>query len=200
MWHTSYIQPHVFRPRPPQHVTRSAQPVEGAEPVERVRLHLEGSDGGYQPSSESSITVADIMERDIIAVPPSLRLESLAGLFMEKRISGFPVVDSRGELLGLVSQTDLLASMVDAASLPDQGFYNSNYIDFGDSPVALMPGGRVADIMTPFVYFATPETDVREVVQLMLDKEIHRVVVTQNRLLQGMVTNTSLLRVLLQTL
>lgn len=128
-----------------------------------------------------------------MAVPPNLRLEELADLFMERKVSGFPVVEpANGELLGLVSQRDLLASVAEG---PGNGFYHGVYEEFS-SQFGVLPGGCVEDIMTPFVYFATPETDIREVIELMLNKSIHRVVVTENRKLKGLVTTSQLLRVL----
>ena len=169
--------------------------------MEKVRLHLEDEERGArrQVREESMITVEEIMETDVIAVPPSLRLEDLARLFVEKRVSGFPVVDSRGELLGLVSQKDLLASVLEESSVtPSADFYSSLYSDFEE--LGLLPGGRVQDIMTPFVYFATLDTDIREVIDLMLTKNIHRVVVTEQGLLQGLVTTACLLKVLQQIL
>ena len=138
------------------------------------------------------------METDVIAVPPSLRLENLARLFVEKRISGFPVVDARGELLGLVSQKDLLATVLDGRETPSVDFYSSLYVEFEE--LGLLPGGRVEDIMTPYIYYATPDTDVREVIDLMLSKNIHRVVVTEHGLLRGMVTNSCLLKILRELL
>lgn len=142
-----------------------------------------------------TITVGDIMETDVIAVPPTLRLEELARLMTEKRISGFPVVGHGRELLGLVSQKDLVASMLEVAESTDGEFYTSLYTEFSKT-FGMLPGGTVGEVMTPYVYFATPDTDIREVIELMLVRNIHRVVVTERKKLVGMVTTSQLLRVL----
>lgn len=164
------------------------------EPVEKIGANPEehGSSGFDRGPV---ITVGEIMETDVVAVPPSLRLEELARLITDKQISGFPVVGQDCELLGLVSQKDLVASVLTECERSPEEFYNSSYTDF-KANFGLLPGGTVEDIMTPFVYFATPDTDIREVIELMLNKSIHRVVVTQRQRLVGLITNSQLLRVL----
>lgn len=143
---------------------------------------------------ESAIVCSDIMTEDIIAVCPGLRLELLAKLFAEQKVSGFPVVDSQDQLLGLVSQKDLVNSMARATS-EGGNFYSSPYEEF-ESGFGIMPGGTVEDIMTPFIYYATPDTDIREVLDLMLEHGIHRVVVTEHQKLKGLITSSHLLKVL----
>lgn len=194
-----HIPAHYFRPRPLEKKTRSAGPVAGTDPPEKIHLHLERENHQLGEAELPVITVADVMERDVIAVPPDLSLEDLGRLFTEKRVSGFPVVDKRGELLGLVSQKDLLGSMVEEQDASPQEFYRVTFFSESDAAPG-PPGALVEDIMTPFVYFATPETDIKEVIELMLGKSIHRVVVTQRGLLKGMVTTSRLLRVLHQLL
>ena len=170
------------------------RPASGSEPVEKVHEHL-GGENSVSYEEAPTITVGDIMEADIIAVPPTLRLEELARLMTEKRISGFPVVGAGRELLGLVSQKDLLASMLEISGSTDGEFYTSLYTEFSKT-FGMLPGGTVEDVMTPYVYFATPDTDIREVIELMLARNIHRVVVTERKRLVGMVTTSQLLRVL----
>lgn len=143
---------------------------------------------------EPTIVCADIMIEDIVAVCPGLRLELLAKLFAHQKVSGFPVVDSQDQLLGLVSQKDLINTVAEATP-EGENFYNSPYVEF-ESGFGILPGGTVEDIMTPYVYYATPDTDIREVLDLMLENNIHRVVVTENRKLKGLVTSSQLLRVL----
>ena len=191
---SAHIPPHLFRPRPLRPGERLVRPAPGSEPVEKVH---EDTGGRKAMSCDSgpTVTVAEIMETDIIAVPPTLRLEELARLMTEKRISGFPVVGPGRELLGLVSQKDLVASMLERVESTDGEFYTSLYTEFSQA-FGMLPGGTVGDVMTPYVYFATPDTDIREVIELMLVRNIHRVVVTDQRRLVGMVTTSQLLRVL----
>jgi len=53
-------------------------------------------------------TAGEIMTREIITVSPEMGVADLANLFWEKSISGAPVVDAEGKLLGVVTETDLI--------------------------------------------------------------------------------------------
>jgi CBS domain-containing protein len=53
--------------------------------------------------------VADVMTTDVVKVRPSLPLKDVAELLLSRGISGVPVVDAEGRLLGVVSETDILA-------------------------------------------------------------------------------------------
>lgn len=173
-----------------------------SEPVAKVQLHLDPDDLIDYQRGRRTLRVRDIMETEIIAVPPTLSLEKLAELFLEAKVSGFPVIDSRGELLGLVSQKDLFDAVFSQhTAVPSEQdgniaeFYQSSYTDFS-SQFGVLPGGRVQDVMTPFIYFATPDTPVKEAIELMLTHSIHRVVITEQKRLRGMISTSQLLAVL----
>jgi CBS domain-containing protein len=55
-----------------------------------------------------TLVVRDVMTRTVVAVPPSLPLKEVARLLVEHRISGVPVIDDHGAVLGVVSEADLL--------------------------------------------------------------------------------------------
>jgi hypothetical protein len=52
--------------------------------------------------------VADVMTRDVITVTPETTLRELATILSEKHINGVPVVDDKGNVLGVVSESDLV--------------------------------------------------------------------------------------------
>ena len=53
-------------------------------------------------------TVDEVMVRDVIAVRPDTSLQTAAELMLEHSISGMPVVDEDGQLVGMLSKTDLV--------------------------------------------------------------------------------------------
>jgi len=61
------------------------------------------------------LTVADMMETDLVTLQPSNSLERASSLMLEHRIRHLPVVDNHQHLLGLVSYSDLLAHQHAAA-------------------------------------------------------------------------------------
>jgi CBS domain-containing protein len=56
-----------------------------------------------------SIEVGEVMAKDVVTVGPDTRLDEVARLLVERKIGCVPVVDANGELLGLVTESDLLA-------------------------------------------------------------------------------------------
>ena len=53
--------------------------------------------------------VADVMTTDVVKVRPSMPLKEVAEILISRGISGVPVVDAEGRVLGVVSETDILA-------------------------------------------------------------------------------------------
>ena len=53
-------------------------------------------------------TVADVMSRDVITVQPQTPLNQAIQILAERRITGLPVVDDAGKLVGVISETDLM--------------------------------------------------------------------------------------------
>jgi CBS domain-containing protein len=60
------------------------------------------------PTAAGTLTVADLMVLDLIVVRANASLESAAELMDRYRVSGLPVVDATGSLVGVISQTDLM--------------------------------------------------------------------------------------------
>lgn len=116
----------------------------------------------------------DIMHRKVVTVAPQTALAALRALLDEHGITGVPVVGPEGDLIGMVSRTDLARA----------------------DPAAT----RVESIMTPWVVCFEEDTPVDELARQMLVKHIHRVVITRQGRLAGIVSSMDLLRALLQTL
>ena len=124
----------------------------------------------------------DIMQKDILAVSPELPVESLDDFFATEDISGAPVQNERGQIVGIVSKTDL----VRAFSGRDESAVNDV------SREAL----TVEDIMTRDVVTVSPDDEVEAVVQRMLDGRLHRVLVARNNELLGIISTFDLLELL----
>ncbi len=133
--------------------------------------------------------VADIMTRRIVTIGPEATVRELAQLLFDHGISGVPVVDREGNLLGVASQTDVAA-------------YAARALPGGSSSClcgAVDLDARVADVMSPYTYFALEETGLNELAEMMLQRHIHRVVVVRDRKLVGIVSSLDLLRALTRT-
>ena len=152
-----------------------------------------------------TLTAADVMSRDILAVSPGMTIEDLAAFFAEHQITGAPVLDRNGRLAGVVSQTDIAeAEQERAEAIPD-------WTGAGDDPeapdeaapeelhgfhVEAASGLLVRDIMTPTAYTVPHDTPVADLARTMVTGRIHRLLVTRAGPVVGIVTTLDLLKVL----
>ena len=131
-------------------------------------------------------TVGDVMSREVIAVNPDTSLRTAAELMLEHAISGMPVVDDEGQLLGMVSKTDLvrhrLASEDDGDVMLPAGQH-------------LLDGTTVEDVMTQHVLIVPEKASLTEAAKLMVNAGVHRVPVVSTRgVLAGLVTTSDIVR------
>ena len=145
---------------------------------------------------------ADIMSKDVLCVEKSADLRDLAKLFLAQKITGAPVIDGRGDLCGVISQTDLLfyqLSRDDELAVPSD-FYSNVKVEGR----ALTTGFQIEDVntatveevMTPVVHSVTPQTSVDAVARMMTRRHIHRVIVREGRKAVGIISALDILRVI----
>jgi CBS domain-containing protein len=142
----------------------------------------------------------DAMTTDVITVDPGTTVQGLGALLAERGISGAPVVDASGRLVGIVSEGDLLhrAEIGTARRHPDRR--RSWWLDHFASDLArdyIKSHGRtVKDIMTRDVVTVTEGTDLGEVAALPEAKRIRRVPVMRDGKVVGIISRGKLVRAL----
>lgn len=143
-----------------------------------------------------------VMTQDVMSVGAHWPLTRLAEFFIEHGISGAPVVDEEGALLGVVSLTDLVRH--DSLPQREAGRYTPDYYLDGlrsqYAPEELNGFSlrdeadcAVADIMTPVVFSVTPTTSLAQVADMMTSGRIHRVFVVEERRIVGIISALDLL-------
>lgn len=146
------------------------------------------------------ITARDIMTPNVVSVPENMDLKDLAKMFLREGFTGAPVVDRGGELVGVISQTDLVYyqltrgdELVDAAHFYDSARVEGHHLPRGfqieDANTA-----TVADLMTPVVHAVTERATIEAVIRLMTDKHIHRVIVRRGPVPVGIISALDVLR------
>ena len=139
--------------------------------------------------------VRDVMVAPVITVTPSTAVKEVAELFLEKRISAAPVVESQQRLVGIVSEGDLL-HRVAAGTERQRSWWLKGFI--GDDTLAAeyvkSHGLKVSAVMTRKVVTATPETPLHEVAALLEKNAIKRVPILENGRLVGIVSRANLIQ------
>lgn len=144
-------------------------------------------------------TVEDVMVRDVALIQSDADVHELEQKLLRDGIHGMPVVDDEGTLVGVVSQTDLIAwhyfSGVDGST-----FYRSDQQmpereEYGDLRLTDIRSARVAEVMSPVVYCICPDQSIALAAARLISRQIHRLIVveTTGRVL-GTVSAVDLLR------
>ena len=144
--------------------------------------------------------VADLMTRDVAVINRKSDVHELEKLLLEKRVHGLPVVNDDGILVGVISQTDLLAwhynSGVDGVA-----FYDTSRLQVDDEDS--MAGLRLTDIqtapveevMSPLVHCIRADMPIAVAASAMVGQRIHRLVVVDETFrVQGVISALDILR------
>jgi CBS domain-containing protein len=138
---------------------------------------------------------ADVMTSDVITATPDDLVQDVAKTLLKHRISGLPVVDKLGKLVGIVSEGDLMRrteTNTDAHRswwlrlLTDQETLATDYVR--------SHARRISDIMTNQVVAAAPNTPLRDIASLMERNRIKRVPIVEGGQVVGIVSRANLLQ------
>lgn len=137
--------------------------------------------------------IADLMSQDVVTVRPETPVSEMKDLFHKHTISGAPVADAHGNLLGVVSLSDL--SREKPVEEPKEvAFYANPSWGTIRFPTAGGDTQTVADIMTNLVISADQDEDLERAADLMVNHGIHRVIVTSAGKVVGVVSSFDLVK------
>lgn len=127
-------------------------------------------------------TVADVMSRDPIVVQPETPLKEAIQILAQRRIGGLPVVNQSGELIGVLSESDLMWQETGATPpayimLLDSVIYLENPARY-EQELHKALGQTVGEVMTKDAIAVKPDKLLKEAAQLMHDRNIRRLPVT----------------------
>lgn len=144
----------------------------------------------------------EIMTKDVITVTPEATVKEIVKLVVEHKISGVPVVDAAGKLVGIVTEGDLLHKEV-APRLPDvinilgAIIYFHGVKRYHEDFKKLM-AGTAQELMTAEVITVGPEADADAVGELMISRNIKRVpVINAEGKLLGIISRADIVKMLL---
>jgi CBS domain-containing protein len=144
---------------------------------------------------------ADIMTRPVITVTPQTWIAEAARLMLQFHISGLPVVDDAGRVVGIVTEGDLLRR-----SELGTEHQHTRWVELLIGPGRLARdyvdahARTVGEVMSEDVAFVTSETTLPGLVRLMEKRQVKRVPVIDNGALVGIVSRANLVRALVHTM
>jgi len=122
--------------------------------------------------------VADLMQTDVKAITPDASIDELVRSLADARVSGLPVVNTDGHVIGVVSAGDVLRAAAEQ--------------DDGQARAALFQRSKVRDIMTPKPHVIEPDADSREAAKHMLYADVRRLFVEDHGKLVGVISQTDI--------
>lgn len=158
----------------------------------------EAADAIHTPTGRKErMQAKDIMTVNVITVTPQTRVEEVAKLLLEKRISAVPVVDAERRIVGIVSEGDLLHRVAGGAG-PRQSWWLWLFEKEGEKAAELLQSRvqTAADVMTKGAIAVAPDRPVSEIAALLERRRIKRVPVVSDGKLVGIVSRANLLHAL----
>lgn len=147
--------------------------------------------------------VRDIMVKEVITVQKDASVEELSELLVKNKISGVPVVDDKGKLVGIATEGDLI--------IKDSDLHFPRYFKLLDSIIYLESlnkfkknlkkflGTKVEDVMTAQIRTVGEETPISDAANMMIKYNINRVPVLDSKdELIGIITRADIVRSMIQ--
>lgn len=150
--------------------------------------------------SLENVRAMDVMSAEVHVVREDMDVREAMGLFRDEGISGAPVVDAKGALLGVISQTDIVTYYL---SRDDELTVETDYYHRAHLGASRWPGGfemmdtnvpRVHELMSPVVISARADAPLEDLARVMVEKHVHRVIVTGPEGVAGVVSALDVLR------
>lgn len=141
----------------------------------------------------------DVMSEDLITVSPDDPIRKAVALMLDHRISGLPVVDCEGTLVGLLTENDLvlgsssglpvhLQLLEDLLDAREPGRHMKQVQDIG--------ARQVRDLMVENVVTAGPATPVGELIALLVKNDFKRIPIVDRSRLVGIVTRADIVKIM----
>jgi len=130
-----------------------------------------------QKATPTVFRVEDFMTKDVVVAHPEMEAYDAILLLLKHKISGMPVVDDKGEVVGIISERDCLKTLV-----------NAQYHE--------LPTAFVKDLMSTEPRTITPHTEIMEVAEVFLESGFRRLPVLDEGRMVGLVSRRDVLRVI----
>jgi len=143
----------------------------------------------------------DIMTAEVLTVTCETTVAELAGLLMDNKIGGAPVVDESGGLLGVVTESDLIdqkknVHIPTVVTILDSVIYLENP-DKMEKEIKKMAGATVGDIYSKDIVTVEKTTSIDEIATIMSEQGVHTLPVVQDGKLIGVIGKQDIIKTLI---
>ena len=144
----------------------------------------------------------DIMARDVLTVMPTTKIDVALDLLLQRKVSGLPVLNEDGQLVGIITEGDMLRRFETGTGERHRSKLLSFLIGPGKEADEFVHSHSrvVSDLMTPEVAVVHETSTLDEVVSVMEKRHVRRVPVVRGEKLVGIISRADLLRALAQKL
>ncbi len=159
-----------------------------------MALHLKAEKYARMRKRESRLVVS-LMTQPVITIDTDCTLSDAAHLMVTSKISGLPVVDHDSKLVGVITEADFLRALGVPSHHASHNVWQTLENMFHKSVQIREPVGVVADLMMTNVVTITPQHTLHQVLGVMKQNQIKRVIVCDEaRHVVGMITRSDLVR------
>ena len=141
------------------------------------------------------MTVEDVMTRDVITVTPATPIHEAASLMVEHRVSGLPVIDAEGRLVGIISDGDLIVRQGRRKETPWWHLFFTNGEQIAREYQRAV-GTTVGEVMTKPVVTISPVWGIEVAASIMDSRNIRRLPVVLDGQLVGIVSRADIIKAL----
>ena len=143
----------------------------------------------------------EIMTKDVITVKQDATIEEIAKVLIDNKISGVPVLDHDGNLVGMVTEGDLLHKET-SPRIPD--FINIlgaiiyyNGVERYNEDFKKIMAGQAKEIMTDKVVVTSEDVEIADVARLMIRHGIKRIPIVKGAKIVGIISRADIIQTLL---
>lgn len=154
-----------------------------------------------------NVSVVDVMSRRPISVGPDATLLDALVLMRGQKVSGLPVVEESGKLVGVLSQRDVARTLKSSGGIPEvTGLFDLLMFGLADEPGVsvqvlrrILEETNVRDAMSSPPIFLSSDATLELAAEMMRENDINRIPVMRGNRLVGIVTRNDLVRALVHS-
>ncbi len=149
------------------------------------------------------LTAKDIMTREVISVRLDTPISEVARIFHENRINGAPVVDDEGNIIGIITESDLVDQnkklhIPTVVAIFDAVIYLESLKHF-EQELKKMTGSKVRDVYTEEVVTVQVDTPINEIASIMAERHFHTIPVLDGEKMVGIVGKDDIVKTMAET-